>query len=169
MIGLFVFGDGLVNNILRKIVVAVRVCLEIVADKLIVKGRLAMAGLIALQRPETAAVRGEHFVCQNDVAVLVKTELKLGVSNDDTLSKGIVGAFLVKCQRAVAEFLSILLAFAREFLLQDINALLIADVFVVGSASFLPLNTNSKYLSTINNTIGTVYTKPVSCEIAHNE
>ena len=54
IIGLFILGDGLVNDILRKVIVAVRIGLQIVTDKLFVEGRLAMACLVALKRPETA-------------------------------------------------------------------------------------------------------------------
>ena len=51
-IGLFILGNGLVDDILGKLVIAVGIGLEPVADKLLIEGRLAVAGLIALCGPE---------------------------------------------------------------------------------------------------------------------
>ena len=62
-IGFFVLGNGLVDDILGQIIIAVRMGLEPVADELLVKGGLAVAGFIAFQGPETAAVRKEGWPC----------------------------------------------------------------------------------------------------------
>ena len=40
LVGFLVFRDRLVDDILRKVVIAVRICLEPVADELLVEGRL---------------------------------------------------------------------------------------------------------------------------------
>ena len=55
LVRFFVFVDGLVNDILRQVVVAVRIGLEPVSDKLLVVGRLTFARLVAFFWPETAA------------------------------------------------------------------------------------------------------------------
>ena len=48
-----IFLDSLVDNILRKIVIAVRVGFEPVTNKLLVEGRLVMTFFITFNRPET--------------------------------------------------------------------------------------------------------------------
>ena len=62
-----------------------RICLEPVAGKLLVEGWLSMTRLISLSRPESGAVRRQHLITENDIAILVQTKLKLGICNDDTL------------------------------------------------------------------------------------
>ena len=83
-IGLEIFVDGLVHDLLRKLPVVSLVRLQPVSCELLVEGRLALSCFITLQRPEAGAVRGEHFVTENDIAVFVESELKLGVRDDDT-------------------------------------------------------------------------------------
>ena len=61
-VGFFVFGNGLVDDILGQEVVAVRVGFEPVTDELFVIRRLALAGFVAFKGPEAGAVRREHFV-----------------------------------------------------------------------------------------------------------
>ena len=91
-IGFFVLGNGLVDDILGQIIIAVRMGLKPVADELLVKGGLAVAGFIAFQGPETAAVRSQHFIAQDNAAIFIQTELELGVGNDDASAEGVIRA-----------------------------------------------------------------------------
>src|SRR4051794_36862605 len=61
---------------------------EIVAQRLLVEARLALAGLVYIDSPEPRRVRRHHLVDQNDLAVLVAAELELGVGDDDALLAG---------------------------------------------------------------------------------
>ena len=90
-----------------------------------------MARLIPRKRPEPGGIRRQHLVTQNDLAVLVKPELELGVGDDDPAGQRVVRALLVERDRAVADLRSELLAAAREGLLEDLDALLVADILVV--------------------------------------
>ncbi len=90
-----------------------------------------MTRLVAGERPEAGGIRGQHLVAQDDLAVLVEAELELGVRDDDAAGQGVVGAFLVERDRAVADLRGELLAAAREGFLEDFNASLEADIFVV--------------------------------------
>ena len=126
-----IFFNSLVYDFLRKRPVVVRICLQPVAGKLFVEGWLAMARLISFCRPETGAVRCEHLVAQNDIAVFVQTEFELGICDNDTAAQGIIRAFFVKGDSVVAELGSVFLAFAREIFLQVGNALLVGNVLVM--------------------------------------
>ena len=75
--------ETLVQHILRQIVITVRICLQPVAHELLVKGRLALARLVTFKRPETAGIRRQHLVAENDISILVETEFELRVRNDD--------------------------------------------------------------------------------------
>ena len=130
-ITLEIFLNGFLNNIFRQSPVISRICLEPVACKLLVEGRLAVTNFVAFYRPETGTVRSQHLVADDDVAVFVQTKLKLGICNDDAVAVCVVSAFLVECDGAVTQFFSILGTFAREVFLEVIDALLIGDVFVV--------------------------------------
>jgi len=70
---------------------------EIVADELFVEARLAATGLILVGRPETLGIRREHFVNQNEFAV-VQTELKFRVRNDDAAFAGVIAGEIVNPQ-----------------------------------------------------------------------
>ena len=61
--------------------------LQPVACELLVKGGLSVSRLIAVCRPEAGAVRCQHLVANHHVAVLIQTELKLCVRNDDAASQ----------------------------------------------------------------------------------
>src|SRR5882757_9650005 len=61
---------------------------EIVAQRLLVEARLALAGLVDVDGPEPRTVRCHHFVDQNDAAVTVAAEFELGVGDDDALLAG---------------------------------------------------------------------------------
>ncbi len=131
MICFLVLFDRLVNDILRKIIIAVRICLQPVTDELLVEGRLAMARLISLERPEAAGVGCEHFVAEDDISVFVQTELELGIGDDDPAGERVIRALLVECDRAVAELLGVFDAVSGELLFQNVDALLKADIFIV--------------------------------------
>ena len=45
-----------------------------------------MTCFVAFCRPETGTVRGQHLIAQNHVAILIQTELKFGICNDDTFA-----------------------------------------------------------------------------------
>src|SRR5260221_2751263 len=71
---------------------------EIVAQRLLVEARLALAGLVDVDGPEPRTVGGHHLVDQNDAAILVAAELELGVGDDDALLAG--GLFAKRVDRA---------------------------------------------------------------------
>ena len=84
LIALKIFFNGLVHNLLRECPVIARMSGQPIACKLLVEGRLGMSCLVALCRPETGAVRCQHLITKNDVAILIQTELKLGICDNDT-------------------------------------------------------------------------------------
>lgn len=131
LVGLQILGNGLVNHVLRQVVVAVGVGLEPVAHELLIEGRLAVARLVAFQRPEAGGIRGEHFVAQHHVAVLIQTKLKLGVGNDDAAGERIFSTLLIQGNGVVAQLGGVLLAVAGELLFQHLDALFVGDVLVV--------------------------------------
>ena len=104
---------------------------EPVAGELLVEGRLTVTRLIAFCRPEAGAVRCEHLVAQNDIAVFVQTEFELGICDNDTAAQGIIRAFFVKSDGVVAEFGSVFFPFARECLFKMSNALLVGNILAV--------------------------------------
>ena len=90
-----------------------------------------MAGLVALQRPEAGGIGGQHLVAEDDIAVLVQTELELGIGDDDAAGEGVLGALLIQGDGVVAQLGGVLLAVAGELLFQHIDALLVGDILVV--------------------------------------
>ena len=90
-----------------------------------------MSGFISLCRPESGAVRSKHLVSQNDIAVLVKTEFKFGVCDDNAFAQSVFRAFFVQGDGVIAELLRIFAAFAGEVFLQMIDTLLEGNVFVM--------------------------------------
>ena len=119
-----VLGNRLVDDVLRQLVVAIRVDLEPVTDELLVVRRLRLAGLVALERPEAGAVRRQDLIAEDDVAVLIEAELELRVGDDDAARECVRGALLVDGNRVVAQFLCVFHAMAGELLLEDGSALL---------------------------------------------
>ena len=93
-VALQVFVDGLLYNVLRQGPVVAWMGGEPVTGELLVEGWLAVANLVAFYRPETGAVRGQHLITDNDIAVLIETKLKFGVGNDDSMAVSIVCALL---------------------------------------------------------------------------
>ena len=90
-----------------------------------------MARLISKKRPEAAGVRGEHFVAEDDISVLVQTELELCIRDDDPAGEGVIRAFLIERDCAVAELFGVFDAVSGELLFQNVDALLKADIFIV--------------------------------------
>lgn len=131
LISLQILPDGLLHDIPGERPVIAGVGLQPVAGELLVKGGLSMSGLIAVGRPEAGAVRGQHFITQNNIAVLVQTEFEFGVGDDDAAGESVVGTLLVEGQGAVLKLSCVLLAPAGKILLQMGDTLLIGDVFVV--------------------------------------
>ena len=86
LIALEIFINCLLNNIFWQCPVISRMRGQPVTGKLLVKGWLGMTGLIAVCRPETGAVRGKHFITKDNIPIFIQTELKLGISNDDTFA-----------------------------------------------------------------------------------
>ena len=56
LISFLILGDGLVDDVLRQVVITVGVGQQPVADELLIKGGLTVAGLVALQRPEAGGI-----------------------------------------------------------------------------------------------------------------
>ena len=90
-----------------------------------------MSRLIALCRPETGAVGGQHFVAQNDISLLIQTELELGISNNNALGQCVLCTFFIQCNGIIAKLLRIFLSLAGETLLQIFHALLKGDILVM--------------------------------------
>ena len=90
-----------------------------------------MSGFIAFRRPETGAVGCQHFIADHHVAILVQTELKLGIRNDDPLAQRVLCTFFVQGDGVVTKLFSKLLPSAREIFFQMRNALLKGNIFVV--------------------------------------
>ena len=81
--------------------------------------------------PETGAVWCEHLVTKYHVTVLIKTEFKFCISNNNTTCQCVVRTFLIKSDCIIAKFLSIFFAFSREVFFKMSNALLIGNILVV--------------------------------------
>ena len=94
-----------------------------------------MSRLIPFSRPEAGAVRCQHLIAQDDIAVFIQTELEFGVCDDDPLCQSVISALFVEGNSVVAKAGCILLAFSREIFLQMSDALLVGDVFIVSPIS----------------------------------
>ena len=90
-----------------------------------------MTCFISFKRPETGAVGSKHFITDDNVSVLVKTELKLGVRNDDAFGQCVIRTFLIKGDGAVTKLGCIFLTFAGINLFQYFNGFLVRDVLVM--------------------------------------
>ena len=109
-----------------------RICGQPVTCKLLVEGWLSMSWFITVCRPETGAVRCQHFITDYHISVFIQTELEFGVSNDDTFAQCVFCTFLIQEQSCCHEACSaIFLTFAREIFLQVIYALLEGNVLIV--------------------------------------
>ena len=90
-----------------------------------------MTRLITICWPETGAVWCEHLVTKYNDTVLIKTEFKFCISNDETACQCVVRTFLIKSDGVIAKLLGILFAFSREVFFKMSNALLIGNILVV--------------------------------------
>ena len=126
-----VLFDGLVDDFLRKRPVVIFCSEQPVTDELFVIGRLGLARLVLVCRPESGAVRCQDFVSEDHVAVLVETELELRVGDYDPFSKRIVCALFVYGDGKISDLLSELLASSREVSFEDFDAPLERDVLIV--------------------------------------
>lgn len=64
--------------------------MRLISDAYLVVGRLALANLVLVSRPEARAVRSEDLVHEDDLAGLVETKLELGVGDDDAALFGVL-------------------------------------------------------------------------------
>ena len=87
LLSLLLLYACLLYTSLRQVVITVGVGQQPVADELLIKGGLTVAGLVALQRPEAGGIGGQPLVAEDDVALLIQTELKLGVGDDEDVYK----------------------------------------------------------------------------------
>src|ERR1700735_5541931 len=62
---------------------------EIVADELLVEARRTDADLVGVGRPESRAVRRQHFIHERELPVSGQSELALGVGDDDAARAGV--------------------------------------------------------------------------------
>src|ERR1700716_1977171 len=102
---------------------------EIIAHVLLVERGLRCANFIAIQRPETRAIRGKDFVDENDPAIPIAAKLKFRVSNNDRATARILAGFLINSQRDVAQKFSRLAT-------NDRGHLRLADIFVMTGFGF---------------------------------
>ena len=107
------------------------IALKPVSCELLVEGRLSVSGFIPVRRPETGTVGSEHFVAQDDIALLVQSEFEFGIRDDNAARQGVFCAFLIEGDRIIPKFGSIGFSFARESLFQIINTLPIGDILVM--------------------------------------
>src|SRR6185312_1800078 len=77
---------------------------EIVAQWLLVEGRLRPAGLVDIGGPEPRTVRRYHLVDQDDAAVGRAAEFEFGVGDDDALMAGDPLAEIIDRARHALEF-----------------------------------------------------------------
>src|SRR5690606_34813175 len=73
-----------------------------VAHELLVEARRIAAFGIAVGRPEAAGIRGQRLVHQGQGAVVVQTELELGVGDDDAARGGVLDGGAVQGDGGVA-------------------------------------------------------------------
>ena len=65
--------------------------LEVLAQKLLVETLLRPARLVACNRPEPRAIRGQRFIDKDNLVGSGKdAKLELGIGNDDPTSRGIL-------------------------------------------------------------------------------
>ena len=90
-----------------------------------------MTGLVAVSRPETGTVGSQHFITDDDVAILIKAKFKLGISDNDSSLQCVLGTGLVKLDGFITELYSIRFTLAGEIFLQVSNALFKGNVLVM--------------------------------------
>ena len=104
---------------------------QVIADKLFVKGWLAVAGLVAFQGPETAGVGCQHFVSQYHPAFFIDAEFKFRIGNDDPPGQCVFCTGFIERDRFIPQNLRIFLSFARIFFFEYFDTFFEADIFVM--------------------------------------
>src|SRR5881394_630383 len=103
LIGLDVLGPRLLDHVGRQLgrrwLVIPAGGIGPVANELLVKGRLRLARLIAVGRPEARGVGGKYLVGKDDLGAGVATELELGIGEDDAALSRVLGTALVDLDR----------------------------------------------------------------------
>ena len=120
LICLKVFLNRLIYNFLWKCPVVVRICFQPVTGKLFVKRWLSMSGFITVSRPETGAVRSEHFVTDHQITIFIQAELKFSIGNDDSFAQCVFSTFFIKVNRIVTKLFSVFASLARKIFLKVI-------------------------------------------------
>ena len=92
-----------------------------------------MSGFISFRRPEAGTVRCQHLVADHHITILVQTEFKLGIRNNNTLAQGIFRTLFIQRDGIIPQPGSVFLTLAGEALLQVLHTLLIGDIFIVVS------------------------------------
>ena len=131
LVSLKVFVNGLLHDVLRQLPAFFRVGFQPVTGELFVKGRLAMSGLIAVYRPETGAVGSQHFISQYHIAVLIQTELELGICNNDSFGQCVIRTLFINSDGIVTKLGSIFCTLSGETLLQIFHTLFVGDVLIM--------------------------------------
>lgn len=131
LVSLKVFVNGLLHDVLRQLPAFFRVGFQPVTGELFVKGRLAMSWLVAVYRPETGAVGSQYFIPQYHVAVLIQSELELGICDNDSFGQCIIRTFFINSDGIVTKLGRIFCALAGETLLQIFHTLLIGDILIM--------------------------------------
>ena len=90
-----------------------------------------MSGLVAVYRPETGAVGSQYFIPQYHVAVLIQSELELGICDNDSFGQCIIRTFFINSDGIVTKLGRIFCALAGETLLQIFHTLLIGDILIM--------------------------------------
>ncbi len=93
--------------------------------------KAAMSGLVAVYRPETGAVGSQYFIPQYHVAVLIQSELQLGICDNDSFGQCIIRTFFINSDGIVTKLGRIFCALAGETLLQIFHTLLIGDILIM--------------------------------------
>lgn len=86
LVALKIFVNCFLDNIIRKVPVIIRVRSQPVTCKLFVERRLSMAWFISFCRPETGAVRCQHFITDYHITVFIQAEFKFGICNDNAFT-----------------------------------------------------------------------------------
>ena len=55
-----------------------------------------MSRFISFCRPETGAVRSEHFVTDHQITIFIQAELKFSIGNDDSFAQCVFSTFFIK-------------------------------------------------------------------------
>ena len=90
-----------------------------------------MSWFVTVCRPETGAVRCQHFITDYHISIFIQTELEFGVSNDDTFAQCVFCTFFIESNRIVTKFFCEFLTSAREIFLEMFYTLLERNIFIV--------------------------------------